>query len=254
MTFKVLILGGTSEGRLLAQALAHDARFEALLSFAGRTANLLKPSTPHRVGGFGGIEGLLSFLRAHGFHALIDATHAFSAQMSKHAVAASERTNIPLLRVECPAWREAEGDHWSHVPDMKAAARALGERPRRVFLSVGRLEVDAFRAAPQHDYLVRAVDPFEPGLSRARVLAARGPFALEDELRLFRDERVEVLVSKNAGTEATHAKLEAARELGLTVVMVARPELPPAHTVSTVSEALAWLELHHHSLPIERGV
>jgi precorrin-6A/cobalt-precorrin-6A reductase len=254
MTFKVLILGGTSEGRLLGQALAEDARYEALLSFAGRTANLVKPGTPHRVGGLGGIQGLTSFLRTHGFHALIDATHAFAAQMSRHAVAAAEHSKIPLLRVECPAWRETQGDLWTHVPDMQAAALALGERPKRVFLSVGRLEVDAFREAPQHDYLVRAVDPFDPGLPHARVLAARGPFAREGELRLLREERIDVLVSKNAGTAATYAKLEAARELGLTVIMVARPELPPAHTVSTVSEALAWLEQQHHNLPIERGV
>ena len=219
-----------------------------------RTASLVRPSTAHRVGGFGGVAGLVSFLREHGSQALIDATHAFAAQMSHHAVEAARMLALPLLRVECPAWQEQPGELWTHVPDMRAAALALGEQPKRVFLSVGRLEVGAFAAAPQHDYLVRAVDPFEPGLPRARVITARGPFAREDELRLLADEGVEVLVSKNAGTSATYAKLEAARMLGLPVVMVARPELPKAHTVSTVREALAWLDELHRGLAIERGV
>jgi precorrin-6A/cobalt-precorrin-6A reductase len=250
MTLAVLILGGTTEGRLLAERLAGDARFQALLSFAGRTQSLERPGVPHRVGGFGGIDGLEAFLRD--YDALIDATHAFAAQMSLHAVAAAARTGTPLLRVERPAWQPVAGDDWHEVPEMEAAARALGPRPRRVFLSVGRLEVAAFAAAPQHDYLVRAVDPFDPGLPHARLLCARGPFTLEGEIALLRAEGIEVLVSKNAGTPATYAKLEAARQLGVPVVMVARPALPAARTVSTLDEALRWLEALHGS--IRRGV
>jgi precorrin-6A/cobalt-precorrin-6A reductase len=254
MALKLLILGGTSEGRLLAERLAGDARWDALLSFAGRTQSLERPAVAHRVGGFGGVEGLVGFLRDGGYHALVDATHAFAAQMSAHAVAAADITGTPLLRVEKPAWQAQPGDRWLEVADMHAAARALGEAPRRVFLSVGRLEIAAFAAAPQHDYLVRAVDPFDPGLPRARVLCARGPFALDAELELLRDERIEVLVSKNAGTPATFAKLEAARALGLPVVMVARPALPPAEVVGTVEAAVQWLEALHGSASSRRGV
>jgi precorrin-6A/cobalt-precorrin-6A reductase len=260
MTLKLLILGGTSEGRLLAEQLASDAhasvhapKWAALLSFAGRTQSLLRPGVPHRVGGFGGIDGLESFLREGAYDALIDATHAFAAQMSAHAVAAAARTGTPLLRVERPAWRPVAGDLWHEVPDMDRAARALGSQPRRVLLSVGRLEASAFAVAPQHDYLVRAVDPFDPGLPRARVLCARGPFSLEAELSLLRDERIEVLVSKNAGTPATYAKLAAARRLGLPVVMVARPALPAAPTVSTLEAAHDWLAALHDA-SIRRGV
>ena len=254
MALNVLILAGTREGRLLGDALHGDVRYQVLLSFAGRTESLVRPSTPHRVGGFGGVQGLSEFLRAHAFDALVDATHAFAAQMSMHAVEAAQQTGVPLLRVECPAWQRAAGDLWTEVPHMDAAAQALGTEPRRVFLSVGRIEVDAFRAAPQHDYLVRAVDLFDPGLPRARVLAARGPFALEQELALFTREGVQVLVSKNAGTDATYAKIEAARMLGLPVVMVARPRLPPATVVHSVSEASAWLHGLHARLATERGV
>jgi len=242
MALKVVILGGTSEGRQLAEILAGDPGFAPVLSFAGRTASLQVPRAPYRVGGFGGVLGLAQFLRAEGCAALIDATHPFAAQMSSHAVQAAELTQTPLLRVECPAWRAASGDRWTSVANMSDAAVALGELPRRVFLSVGRLEISAFLAAPQHDYLVRAVDEFEPGLARARVLAARGPFEVPAERELLLRERIQVVVSKNAGTPATYAKLVAARELGLPVILVARPRLPCAETVDSFEPALAWLE------------
>jgi len=241
MAFKVVILGGTSEGRQLAEILAEDPAYAPVLSFAGRTLSLQVPRAPYRVGGFGGVDGLARFLREERCAALIDATHPFAAQMSSHAVRAAQLTATPLLRVECPAWRAAPGDRWTSVLDMAAAAAALGAAPRRVFLSVGRLEVGAFLAAPQHDYLVRAVDEFVPGLPRARVLAARGPFEVAAERELLERERIEIVVSKNAGTPATYAKLVAARALGLPVILVARPLLPPAETVGSFEPALAWL-------------
>jgi precorrin-6A/cobalt-precorrin-6A reductase len=241
MAFRVLILGGTQEGRRCAQQLAGDARFAAMLSFAGRTQSLVDPGVPYRVGGFGGVEGLVAHLEREGYHALIDATHPFAAQMSRHADDAARRARLPLLRVECPAWSPGQGDRWTLVPDMAAAAAALGPSPRRVLLTIGRLELAAFQAAPQHDYLIRAVDPFEPPLPRARVVAERGPFDLESECRLLERERIELIVSKNAGTQATLAKLEAARRFALEVVMVARPELPSVPLVHTANEAVAWL-------------
>ncbi len=254
MTLKLLILGGTSEGRLLAAHLANEPRYDVLLSFAGRTESLQRPAVPHRVGGFGGVPGLVACLQEQRFDALIDATHAFAAQMSHHAVTAAEAAGIPLLRIEIPAWREGVGDHWQNVPDMQQAALALGPAPRRVFLSIGRLEVAAFAAAPQHDYLIRAVDAFEPPLPRARVLALRGPFVLNAERALFTRERIDIIVSKNAGTAATYAKVEAARDLFLPVIMVERPRLPQAQTVASVEQACAWLEAIHGALSRRRGV
>ncbi len=254
MSFGVLILGGTSEARLLAEALARDPRFAALLSFAGRTESLVRPGVPHRVGGFGGAQALSAFLRAGGYRALIDATHAFAAQISQNAAYAAQATGLPFLRLVRAPWQPVDGDLWREVSDMQAAARALGASTRRVFLSIGRLEVDAFCAAPQHDYLLRAVEPFAPptGLSRARVIAARGPFSLAEERALLERERIELLVSKNAGTPSTYAKIAAARALGVPVVMVQRPELPPAPELNSHEAALAWLaRVHDESL---RGV
>jgi precorrin-6A/cobalt-precorrin-6A reductase len=253
MTFKVLILGGTLEGRTLAERLVQEPRYDTLLSFAGRTASLQPPGVPHRVGGFGGIAGLVAFLRDERVDALVDATHPFAAQMSSHAVMACDDTRTPLIRLERPAWRANAHDRWLDVANMPAAAAALGADPKRVFLSVGRLEIAAFGAAPQHDYLIRAVDPFVPDLPRARVLAARGPFELSAELALLEQERIEVLVSKNSGTVATYAKLAAARALALPVVMVARPQLPAAECAASLDEVSAWLAALHGASFSRRG-
>jgi len=239
---QVLILGGTSEARRLAARLADDARFGAMLSFAGRTESVADPGVPYRVGGFGGTDGLCEHLRREGYRALVDATHPFAAQMSRNAARAAGLCAVPLVRLEGPPWSPLEGDRWLEVATMAEAAAALGPAPRRVLSTVGRLEVGAFAAAPWHEYLIRAVDPFEPPLPRARVIAARGPFELAAERALLERERIEVLVSKNSGTPSTYAKIAAARELGIPVVMVSRPHLPAVTTVPEVSLALAWLE------------
>ena len=242
MPFKVLILGGTREGRMLAEQLSLDARFAALLSFAGRTASLQAPALPHRIGGFGGTAGLIAFLRAGQFDALIDATHPFAARMSENAVQAAHALQLPLLRVEHPAWERGEADLWHDVDDMQAAAHALGPTPRRVFLTIGRLEIDAFRSAPHHHYLVRAVDPFALPLPDARLITARGPFHVAAERELLQRESIDVIVSKNAGTAATYAKIEAARALALPVIMVKRPALAAADTTGSAQNARRWLE------------
>jgi precorrin-6A/cobalt-precorrin-6A reductase len=253
MTLKILILGGTSEGRVLAERLAHDARYEALLSFAGRTANVQRPAVAHRIGGFGGVSGLASFLREHAFDVLIDATHPFSVRISDNAAQAASVADVPLLRLQWPAWTRKDGDRWHEVDDMPAAVRALGAEKRRVFLTIGRLELAAFRAAPQHHYLVRAVDPIEVPLPDARVLAARGPFALEAEQALLQREAIDVIVSKNAGTLSTYAKIEAARALRVPVIMVRRPALSPATTLATIDDTLRWLERAHVASRAVRG-
>jgi precorrin-6A/cobalt-precorrin-6A reductase len=242
MVFSVLILGGTSEARRLAVRLAGDARFDAMLSFAGRTEQIVDPGVPYRVGGFGGARGLCDHLQRERYRALVDATHPFAAQMSRNAAQAAELCGVPLVRLEGPPWSPIDGDRWLEVATMAEAASALGAAPRRVLCTVGRLEMAAFAAAPWHEYVLRAVDPFEPPLPRARVIAARGPFELDAERALLERERIEVLVSKNSGTPSTYAKIVAARQLGIPVVMVSRPVLPAAPIVPDVSIALAWLE------------
>lgn len=236
-------MGGTAEGRQLAERLARDARFAALLSFAGRTASLALPRVPHRVGGFGGEAGLAAFLREGAFQALLDLTHPFAARISANAVGAARAAGVPLLRFARAPWRAQPGDRWIEVADMEGAARALGSTSRRVFLGIGRLEVEAFCAAPQHHYLVRAVDAFAlpAALARARLVLARGPFELAAEKALLERERIEIVVSKNSGTDATYAKIEAARALGLPLVMVRPPALPACEEAATLDAVRAWL-------------
>jgi precorrin-6A/cobalt-precorrin-6A reductase len=238
---RVLILGGTTEASQLARGLAGDGRFAAMLSLAGRTEHPAEQPLAMRSGGFGGVAGLARVLGE--FDALVDATHPFAAQISRNAAEASRIAGVALLAIRRPAWTEVPGDDWRSVPDMEAAAIALGTEARRVFLTVGQKDLAPFGAAPWHDYLIRSVDPpASPLPPRATVIAARGPFLEADERRLLAAHRIEVLVTKNSGGSATEAKLAAARGLGVPVVMVARPPPPEGvQCVASAAEALAWL-------------
>jgi len=254
---RVLILGGTTEASELARALADDRRFDAVLSLAGRTRAPAQSPIPSRTGGFGGVEGLVAYLRAERVDALIDATHPFAAQISRHAVAAGEMARVPALALRRPPWQPVEGDRWTVVADMPAAARALGRSPRRVFLTIGQKDLAVFAAAPWHHYLVRSVDPHDPAAlpPGAKAITARGPFEEGAERRLLEAHRIDVLVTKNSGGTATAAKLAAARALHLPVVMAARPAAPPAETVADAQAALDWLvRLHGAMSAARRGV
>jgi precorrin-6A/cobalt-precorrin-6A reductase len=241
---RVLLLGGTTEAAALARALA-EAGVAAVYSYAGRTESLAPQPLPVRVGGFGGVEGLVAFLSAEAITHLIDATHPFAAQMSRNAVEAALATGIPLIALERAPWRAGPGDRWTQVPDLAGALRALGPAPRRVFLAIGRQTLDAFAAAPQHHYLLRLVDPpTEPlPLPRAEAVIARGPFTVAGDRALLQEHRIEVIVAKNAGGAGAEAKLTAARELGLPVVLIDRPAVPARPVARTVGEVMGWLGL-----------
>ena len=256
MATRVLILGGTTEANALAATLAGDPRFAPVLSLAGATRTPLLPSIPVRIGGFGGADGLRRWLREAGTEALVDATHPFAQRISRNVVAAAAETGVPTLRIDRPAWHPVAGDRWTTVPDMEAAASAIGVPPRRVLLTIGRQELTPFVAHPQHRYLVRSVDPPPPDAlpPNSVVLTARGPFTLPEERGLLLQHRIEVLVTKNSGGDATAAKLVAAREAGLPVVMVARPASAPGPSVATSREALSWLERRHQEAGTLRTV
>jgi precorrin-6A/cobalt-precorrin-6A reductase len=243
MPLRVLILGGTTEASALARKLAGDPRLAPLLSLAGRTTNPQPQPIATRTGGFGGVEGLARFLRSEAIDAVVDATHPYADQMSTHAVAACKETGVPLASLVRPEWPRHADDRWQVVPDSEAAASALGATPRRVFLSLGRQDLHVFARAPQHHYLARLIErPDQTTLPPdLRLLQARGPFDRADEERLLRDERIEVMVSKNAGGTATYAKIEAARALGLPVVMIARPHKPAGGVAADVEACVAWL-------------
>jgi len=243
MALRVLILGGTTEASALAQQVAGDPRLAPILSLAGRTVSPRAQPIATRTGGFGGIDGLVRFLHDEAIEAVVDATHPYADQMSAHAVAACRETGVPLASLVRLEWQPEAGDRWQVVPSFDAAAHALGTPPRRVFLSLGRQELHVFAAAPQHHYIARLIERPEredlpPDL---RLIQARGPFDREAELRLLIEERIDVMVSKNAGGNATYAKIAAARALALPVVMIARPHKPAGHILTAVEKAVAWL-------------
>jgi precorrin-6A/cobalt-precorrin-6A reductase len=208
-----------------------------------------------RSGGFGGVEGLADYLKTERIAVLIDATHPYAAVISVNATRAATITGTPLVAFHRPPWERHESDRWTVVADVIDAVRALGEKPRRVFLALGRKEVAPFAQAPQHHYLVRSVDPIDPPLAvpEASYIQARGPFSEADDRALLAVHAIEVVVSKNSGGSATYGKIAAARALGIEVVMLRRPLLPDVPQVETVEAALAFID-HALAPQAARGV
>ncbi|HXW24412.1 MAG TPA: cobalt-precorrin-6A reductase [Xanthobacteraceae bacterium] len=241
---RILILGGTIEARRLAERLRGRADVAITLSLAGRTAAPAPQPVPARVGGFGGAEGLAAYLHAERIAALIDATHPYAATISANAARAAAAADVRLLALRRPPWQPVAGDRWTEVADVPEAVRALGPAPRRVFLALGRKELDPFATAPQHRYLVRSVDPVDPPLPvpDATYVVARGPFAEAAERDLLIAHGIDAVVAKNSGGDATYGKIKAARALGIEVVLLRRPQLPPVPSVASVEEAAAWLD------------
>ncbi|MBZ9807731.1 MULTISPECIES: cobalt-precorrin-6A reductase [unclassified Mesorhizobium] len=254
MTHRILILGGTTEARQLAGNLA-AAGHSVMLSLAGRTESPVAQGVPVRSGGFGGADGLAAYLKEISIDLLIDATHPYAARISANAAQAARMAGVPIVALRRPGWEPVEGDRWTEVDTTGDAVQALGSAPRRVFLALGRQEVAAFEAAPQHHYLIRSVDPVEPKLAvpNATYLLARGPFREAEERTLLERHGIDIVVSKNSGGAATYGKIAAARGLGLDVVMVRRPALPEIPSAATVDQ-LADMVDHLVEPAAERGV
>jgi precorrin-6A/cobalt-precorrin-6A reductase len=260
MAHRILILGGTAEARELAGRLASWPDVSVRLSLAGRTRQPAAQPVPSRSGGFGGAVGLARHLQETAIDLLIDATHPYAATISRNALAAAEVAGVPLVALRRPPWHPQQGDRWRSVATVEAALAALRLMPRRVFVTLGRNEVAAFVAAPQHHYVFRSVDPIVPPLAvpHATYLTARGPFAEADERALLMTHGIDVVLAKNSGGTASYGKIAAARALAIDVVLLARPMLPsvPA-TATSVEEALAEIDrmLAHGRAPRDaRGV
>ena len=241
---KILILGGTAEAAGLARALAEDLRVAAITSLAGRTRAPAVVPGELRVGGFGGPEALAGYLTDNAIDLVVDATHPFAAQISRNAAQACDAAGVPRLLLARPPWTALPGDDWRPAADTAAAAAALPGLGRRAFLAIGRQELAAFAGLNDCWFLVRLVEAPEapPPLADYRLVLGRGPFAVEEEIELLRDHRIHVVVSKNSGGAGASAKIAAARERALPVVMIERPPAPESEIAESVGAALAWID------------
>ncbi|GAB3920625.1 precorrin-6A reductase [Microlunatus endophyticus] len=243
----ILILGGTAEARKLA-ALLSEAGHPVTSSLAGRVSNPAMPVGAVRIGGFGGTDGLIRYLRGSSITAIVDATHPFAATMSEHAAAAAAATGLPLLRLTRPGWSGHPGaTSWIWVPDLHEAV-AAGDSSNRPFITTGRQTLDAYAGWAQKQALVRLVEMPAALLPTAwTVVRSRGPYDLDSELELFTRYGVDLLVTKDSGGRHTIAKLDAAGRLAVPVIIIARPPLAAAPEVGDPVAAAQWisdLELH----------
>jgi precorrin-6A/cobalt-precorrin-6A reductase len=241
----ILVLGGTAEARELADALDADG-IDVVTSLAGRVSNPRLPRGRVRIGGFGGPAALAGWLREHDVSAVVDATHPFAERISASAAQACPRAGVPLLRLERPGWSERPGDRWHRVHGLESAAALIPELGARVLLTTGRQGLAAFAHAAGAWFLIRCVEPpHAPLPPDHELLLGRGPYTLAGELELIDRHRIDLVVTKDSGGRLTEAKLDAARERRLPVIIVRRPTRPDIDTVASVAHALVWAARHH---------
>ena len=241
MTSSILILGGTAEARSLADALT-DCGTRVLSSLAGRVQNPVLPAGEVRVGGFGGVDGLVRWLVKNRPAAVVDATHPFAANISANAVAACARTRVPLLRLERPGWSEHTlADTWRWVDSMESVCQAMESLGTRPLITTGRQGLDHYGHWRERWALVRVVEPPENPPAAWEILCRRGPFDLDTERRLMREHDIDVLTTKDSGGSLTEPKLRAAHDLGVQVIIVRRPTPPEVDVVNTVDAATRWV-------------
>jgi precorrin-6A/cobalt-precorrin-6A reductase len=240
---KVLLVGGTGEARALADALVMQG-VDVVSSLAGRTTDARLPTGEVRRGGFGGVDGLTRWLRDNSVDAIVDATHPFAATMTERAVMAARSLDLPLLVLRRPGWTEVPGDRWHWVATATEAARVLPTVGSRAFLTIGRQGLHSFADAGSW-MLARCVDPPEPRPTWCTLIFDRGPYDVEGELTLLREYRIDVVVTKDSGGPATSAKLVAARQLDIPVVVIRRPPLPGGvESVESMDRVVEWVEAH----------
>ena len=239
---RVLVLGGTMEAGDIARHLAATG-VPGIYSYAGRTAVPIAQSLPTRVGGFGGADGLAEYLRREAITHVIDATHPFANQISQNVVEACAGIGTPLIAYVRDPWVAGPNDKWQQACTIDEAAAALPDPPARIFLAIGKQHLRTFAIQSQHFYLLRLIDAPATSLPlpNTEIVLARGPFTTEGDLALLRSHRISHIVARNAGGEGAKAKLEAARVLGLPVIMINRPSMPERRTAQSVNQIMHWL-------------
>ena len=242
---RLLILGGTGDAGQLAAQTIGIAGLETITSLAGRTNQPGAVAGNVRVGGFGGETGLIEYLQTMRIDLVVDATHPFAAQISWNAAHAAKTVGIPLLMVMRPAWERSTIDDWIEVESMVQAVDSIPATAERIFLTIGRQQLPLFASLTDRWCLMRSIDPPAADililLPPGKMLLDRGPFSLAQERQLLKDYQIQAIVSKNSGGDATYAKIIAARELEIPVVMIQRPIMPQGEQVGDIAGAIEWL-------------
>ncbi|WP_310482380.1 cobalt-precorrin-6A reductase [Chamaesiphon sp. VAR_48_metabat_403] len=248
---RLLILGGTGDAVklaslaiLLQRGFANDLpELVVITSLAGRTSAPKSLVGNVRIGGFGGEAGLIAYLQTERIDLIIDATHPFAAQISQHVAGAATKVGIPRLVLIRPEWARLPEDNWIEVKSVAAAVTAIPASAKRIFLTIGRQQLAPFASLTDKWCLMRSIDPPDLSISLppGKLLLDRGPFSLAAERELLREYRIQAIVSKNSGGDDTYAKIIAARELGLPVIIVQRPIVPEGEIVRDVAGAIEWL-------------
>ncbi|QXW03337.1 cobalt-precorrin-6A reductase [Rhodococcus globerulus] len=241
---RVLVLGGTGEGREIAARLADSVDLEVVTSLAGRVRDPRWPEGEVRVGGFGGAEGLAGWLAENDIRALLDATHPFASRITANAHLAARTCEIPFAVCQRPSWAQHPQDRWFPARDLSHAAELVPVLGTRAFLTIGRQGVSAFAEVSGVSFLVRSIDPPTGAMPAPHeLILARGPFDVESERELMRRRGIDVVVTKSSGGDQTYAKIVAARQLGLPVIVVERSPAPEGvESFNSPSAAAAWLE------------
>ncbi|SCA58204.1 Precorrin-6A reductase [Candidatus Terasakiella magnetica] len=245
---KLLILGGTGDAALLAKRAVDfwGPDLDIIVSYAGVTGH--QPDLPCqlRVGGFGGVEGLVSYLEEEGITHMVDATHPFAEKMSQHAFIAANKLKLPLVVLWREPWMPAPKDKWLEVGNMKEAVEQVERLGSKTFLTIGIKELSAFAELDEVDFVIRLVsEPKEElAFKKYETVIGRPPFSVEEERQLIRDKNIRLLVTKNSGGTATKAKIEAAREENVAVIMINRPPQEPLEYLSSPAQVLEWLRTH----------
>ncbi len=241
---KLLLLAGSGEARRLAQHFSTMEGLDPVASLAGTTREPLDLEIPTRVGGFGGRVGFEAFLEAEEIAAVLDATHPFAGRISRRTADVCRNRKLPYLQVLRPEWVPQSGDNWIFIDNESEAVDYI-PKGATVFLGTGRQTLMRYANLAGRTLICRRIDtprhafPFENG----EYLVGRPPFSVEQEVELFTRRKIDWLVVKNAGGELSRTKLEAARRLGLPVLMINRPPPPAgAKRVASVKAALQWVE------------
>lgn len=243
-TMRILILGGTSEASQLAAQLSRNARLQVITSLAGRTEAPAPTAGFVRSGGFGGARGLQVFMEDNAIDVLVDATHVFATQMTRNAIVAARAARRPYYRLCRSAWTPRDGDRWIDADDTAHAAEQL-TAGAVAFLTIGRQHLAPFAARRDVVMIARMIEaPTEFLPDHLTIIRGRPPFSLPAEREILRRYRISVIVTKNSGGSAVAAKLTAAREMAIPVIMIRRPQDQPPADASTAEDMAALIERH----------